>query len=260
MARRVRFTASIHFWCTHIGCQLKLQEHFFCGLVLSIVYKVFSIMLSGQAWSWAMPWECWRIERDGGNWLPGHLWCPHGQPDYGICKCNYDIFLGVNITGQITSVADIIWHHVILWIDNWFLTPIQLWRSYQGTLFFEKWQAKNWFKLVKFDCFYPLDCHIGTAPSQPMQPPGPPNIISEDFSNLSAFTLVHLRMSSSLQSKSFERFEWISSKAWYSNRRQLIMTHSWTFYLHIWHSAVLIKSLNYFEMDLLWTCESESND
>ena len=34
----------------------------------------------------ATPWESWRIERDGGNWLPGHRWCPHGQPDCGICK------------------------------------------------------------------------------------------------------------------------------------------------------------------------------
>ena len=48
---------------------------------------------SGQAWRWATPWETRRIERDGGNWLPGHLLCPHGQPDYGICKCKCKIHI-----------------------------------------------------------------------------------------------------------------------------------------------------------------------
>ena len=39
---------------------------------------------SGQAWSSPSLREQWRTEKNGGNWLWGHLWCPNDQRGGGI--------------------------------------------------------------------------------------------------------------------------------------------------------------------------------
>ena len=39
---------------------------------------------NGQAWSSPSPRGQWRTGKNGGNWLPNHLWCPNDPRGYGI--------------------------------------------------------------------------------------------------------------------------------------------------------------------------------